>query len=262
MPVALQRNGEGFCYLMSCDVICLYQKTVTGHSFVFMSPQRMKSKLIKFSKSVFLWEIKTVLQQCVTNSFKNKYLIVFLWWNFLFVGKVFGFVWNEDEFIHLLGLGTYLCVVICTFPLQEIHDLFKDYEIKYCYVDRNKRTGENLKLWFISILWGTSCAVCEVMDCHSLSASLSAFFVTFYWSQWKLNFVVLIWFLVPSGLSQEHSSVRSLWDKAEFLWKTALRPLLGQTTVSERKTCPAPAAFAVCSHQETLLPWQGHPALL
>ncbi|XP_061220926.1 ribonucleoprotein PTB-binding 2-like [Neopsephotus bourkii] len=27
---------------------------------------------------------------------------------------------------------------------QEIHDLFKDYEIKYCYVDRNKRTGKNL----------------------------------------------------------------------------------------------------------------------
>uniref|UniRef100_U3J0D0 Ribonucleoprotein, PTB binding 2 n=1 Tax=Anas platyrhynchos platyrhynchos TaxID=8840 RepID=U3J0D0_ANAPP len=28
---------------------------------------------------------------------------------------------------------------------QEIHDLFKDYEIKYCYVDRNKRTGKKLK---------------------------------------------------------------------------------------------------------------------
>ncbi|NXK86940.1 RAVR2 protein, partial [Formicarius rufipectus] len=25
--------------------------------------------------------------------------------------------------------------------LQEIHDLFKDYEIKYCYVDKNKRTA-------------------------------------------------------------------------------------------------------------------------
>lgn len=35
--------------------------------------------------------------------------------------------------------------VTCAFLFQEIHDLFKDYEIKYCYVDRNKRTGKNLK---------------------------------------------------------------------------------------------------------------------
>ncbi|XP_071421729.1 ribonucleoprotein PTB-binding 2 isoform X2 [Pithys albifrons albifrons] len=31
---------------------------------------------------------------------------------------------------------------------QEIHDLFKDYEIKYCYVDRNKRTA------FVTLLDG------------------------------------------------------------------------------------------------------------
>uniref|UniRef100_A0A8C3U170 Ribonucleoprotein PTB-binding 1 n=1 Tax=Catharus ustulatus TaxID=91951 RepID=A0A8C3U170_CATUS len=31
---------------------------------------------------------------------------------------------------------------------QEIHDLFKDYEIKYCYVDRNKRTA------FVTLLNG------------------------------------------------------------------------------------------------------------
>ncbi|NXH49122.1 RAVR2 protein, partial [Dicaeum eximium] len=43
---------------------------------------------------------------------------------------------------------TYLCDVTCTFPLQEIHDLFKDYEIKYCYVDRNKRTA------FVTLLNG------------------------------------------------------------------------------------------------------------
>lgn len=39
----------------------------------------------------------------------------------------------------------YLADVTCAFLFQEIHDLFKDYEIKYCYVDRNKRTGKNLK---------------------------------------------------------------------------------------------------------------------
>ncbi|XP_031973408.1 ribonucleoprotein PTB-binding 2 isoform X1 [Corvus moneduloides] len=32
--------------------------------------------------------------------------------------------------------------------LEEIHDLFKDYEIKYCYVDRNKRTA------FVTLLNG------------------------------------------------------------------------------------------------------------
>ncbi|NXO90247.1 RAVR2 protein, partial [Certhia brachydactyla] len=42
----------------------------------------------------------------------------------------------------------YLCDPTCTFPLQEIHDLFKDYEIKYCYVDRNKRTA------FVTLLNG------------------------------------------------------------------------------------------------------------
>ncbi|NXB41958.1 RAVR2 protein, partial [Leucopsar rothschildi] len=42
----------------------------------------------------------------------------------------------------------YLCDSTCTFPLQEIHDLFKDYEIKYCYVDRNKRTA------FVTLLNG------------------------------------------------------------------------------------------------------------
>ncbi|NXR21741.1 RAVR2 protein, partial [Cinclus mexicanus] len=42
----------------------------------------------------------------------------------------------------------YFCDVTCAFPLQEIHDLFKDYEIKYCYVDRNKRTA------FVTLLNG------------------------------------------------------------------------------------------------------------
>ncbi|NWV20541.1 RAVR2 protein, partial [Origma solitaria] len=36
----------------------------------------------------------------------------------------------------------------CTSLSQEIHDLFKDYEIKYCYVDRNKRTA------FVTLLNG------------------------------------------------------------------------------------------------------------
>ncbi|NXU90607.1 RAVR2 protein, partial [Xiphorhynchus elegans] len=45
-------------------------------------------------------------------------------------------------------LVTYLSHVTCTFLLQEIHDLFKDYEIKYCYVDRNKRTA------FVTLLNG------------------------------------------------------------------------------------------------------------
>lgn len=42
------------------------------------------------------------------------------------------------------GLLSYLSDATCIFLFQEIHDLFKDYEIKYCYVDRNKRTGKNL----------------------------------------------------------------------------------------------------------------------
>lgn len=29
---------------------------------------------------------------------------------------------------------------LCVF--QEVHELLQDYELKYCYVDRNKRTGE------------------------------------------------------------------------------------------------------------------------
>ncbi|NXY88348.1 RAVR2 protein, partial [Alcedo cyanopectus] len=36
----------------------------------------------------------------------------------------------------------------CAFLFQEIHNLFKDYEIKYCYVDRNKRTA------FVTLLNG------------------------------------------------------------------------------------------------------------
>lgn len=52
---------------------------------------------------------------------------------------------NEDGFIPLCGLLSLLSDVTCTFLFQEIHDLFKDYEIKYCYVDRNKRTGKNLQ---------------------------------------------------------------------------------------------------------------------
>ncbi|NXW73710.1 RAVR2 protein, partial [Hirundo rustica] len=41
-----------------------------------------------------------------------------------------------------------LIYVMALFSSQEIHDLFKDYEIKYCYVDRNKRTA------FVTLLNG------------------------------------------------------------------------------------------------------------
>lgn len=101
-----------------------------------------------------MWD-KNIAAAVEPTPLKTNTYQAFLWWNFLFVGEVFGFVWNEGEFIHLLGLLACLCDVACASPLQEIHDLFKDYEIKYCYVDRNKRTGEHLKISYISILWGT-----------------------------------------------------------------------------------------------------------
>lgn len=50
-----------------------------------------------------------------------------------------------NVYAYLFGLVNYFSDVTCTFLFQEIHDLFKDYEIKYCYVDRNKRTGKKLK---------------------------------------------------------------------------------------------------------------------
>ncbi|NWZ33888.1 RAVR2 protein, partial [Brachypodius atriceps] len=46
---------------------------------------------------------------------------------------------------------------------QEIHDLFKDYEIKYCYVDRNKRTA------FVTLLNGEQAqSVIRKFHQHSL----------------------------------------------------------------------------------------------
>lgn len=174
---------------------------------------------------------------------------MFLWWNFLFVGEVFGFVWKEEEFIHLLGLVPFLCDVTCTFPLQEIHDLFKDYEIKYCYVDRNKRTGENLKtsMYFSSVrnimccVW--SHGLSELVWCPSVPfgpfCSLSGIFLSECPSGTKLT--------SAGWIPLENWSWGFSWDKPH---------------VPERKTYPAPDAFAVCSHQETLLPCEGHPALL
>lgn len=50
-----------------------------------------------------------------------------------------------NSYTYAFDLVNYLADVTCAFLFQEIHDLFKDYEIKYCYVDRNKRTGKNLK---------------------------------------------------------------------------------------------------------------------
>lgn len=39
--------------------------------------------------------------------------------------------------IDVLTEFSWLCV------FQEVHELLQDYELKYCYVDRNKRTGES-----------------------------------------------------------------------------------------------------------------------
>lgn len=159
---------------------------------------------------------------------------MFLWWNFLFVGEVFGFVWKEEEFIHLLGLVPFLCDVTCTFPLQKIHDLFKDYEIKYCYVDRNKRTGENLKTsMYFSSVRNIMCCVWS----HELSELVWCPSVPFCHLLLKPvkvgNFLVLTRsFLVPSALSQEYSLVSvplgQSWPQlAESLWKTGPEASLG-----------------------------------
>lgn len=185
--------------------------------------------------------------------------MVFLWWNSLFVGKVFGFVWNEDEFVHLLGLVAYLCDVTCTFPLQEIHDLFKDYEIKYCYVDRNKRTGENLKLSSVSVLWGTPCAVCDIMDCHSLSGVPQCLFCHIPLTPVKAgNFLLLIRsFLVPSGLCSFGTKlISAAWIPRKML----LRPLLEQTPRAWEENLPS--SWCICSlltSGNTSAPW-GSPS--
>ncbi|XP_010714340.1 ribonucleoprotein PTB-binding 2 isoform X2 [Meleagris gallopavo] len=53
-----------------------------------------------------------------------------------------------NSYTYAFDLVNYLADVTCAFLFQEIHDLFKDYEIKYCYVDRNKRTA------FVTLLNG------------------------------------------------------------------------------------------------------------
>ncbi|NXG75898.1 RAVR2 protein, partial [Baryphthengus martii] len=55
--------------------------------------------------------------------------------------------WGLVDLGFFFGLVNYLSAVVL-FLFQEIHDLFKDYEIKYCYVDRNKRTA------FVTLLNG------------------------------------------------------------------------------------------------------------
>lgn len=48
-------------------------------------------------------------------------------------------------------LTAFVCLFEFMFCLfQEVHDLLQDYELKYCYVDRNKRTGKIsiLSTWF------------------------------------------------------------------------------------------------------------------
>lgn len=37
-------------------------------------------------------------------------------------------------------IRVFIRFLFCLF--QEVHDLLQDYELKYCYVDRNKRTGK------------------------------------------------------------------------------------------------------------------------
>lgn len=113
MPVVLQRNGEGFCYLMSCDVVCLYQKTVTGRPFVFTWPQRMKSKSIKFSKPVLDVRCKHCCSS-VTSSFKNKYLASVSMVKFSVCWGSFWFCLKGGWIYTLAWLGDF-CVWCCLY---------------------------------------------------------------------------------------------------------------------------------------------------
>lgn len=45
---------------------------------------------------------------------------------------------------------------LCVF--QEVHELLQDYELKYCYVDRNKRTGESS----LPSPWSRFCFACVI----------------------------------------------------------------------------------------------------
>lgn len=66
---------------------------------------------------------------------------------------------------------------LCVF--QEIHELFQDYELKYCYVDRNKRTGER--------------SVPSTQSCFDFSRScyragkLAVFCLPVFFRCWELN---------------------------------------------------------------------------
>lgn len=59
---------------------------------------------------------------------------------------------SNDWLIQLhYPLTAFACLFEFMFCLfQEVHDLLQDYELKYCYVDRNKRTGKIsvLSIWF------------------------------------------------------------------------------------------------------------------
>lgn len=107
------------------------------------------------------------------------------WESFCRLCFLVGFFFFKDEFLHFFGLVNYLPYNTCTFLFQEIHDLFKDYEIKYCYVDRNKRTGKNFKsssiICFNSVIKLVRNIICYVWShrlicCHVTWLSLSAFF--------------------------------------------------------------------------------------
>lgn len=46
-------------------------------------------------------------------------------------------LYTVDEF-NPTALSMCACLLLF---LQEVHEILKDYELKYCFVDRNKGTG-------------------------------------------------------------------------------------------------------------------------
>lgn len=98
------------------------------------------------------------------------------------------------------------------------------------------------------------------MCCHSLCGVPKCLFCPLLLKPVKAgNFLVLIRsFLVPSGLSQEFSECSFGTELTSAGWIPLENWCWGlpwdKPHVPERETCPAPDAFAVCSHQETLLP--------
>lgn len=65
---------------------------------------------------------------------------------------------------------------LCVF--QEVHELFQDYELKYCYVDRNKRTGERAV---------PSTSSCFDFACSYSRAGKLAVFSSVFFPCWELN---------------------------------------------------------------------------